>query len=520
MPIFEALSAEARRAVPLSLAASVLLSIPLGYCLGLFGGWLTGKAFVGPFPETPWTERARATLGVRTGVRFVGPYAAIVVGFFTYTFAFFLGDAPRLAAAIASGLACYLGVDRVRLRVERVVHRAAIPARGWWALKAIWFLLAAPQLVVVIVAGLLMPARFDVEALVIALVALAIVVAIGTGSLWRILRAVGFIRPATPELLAAVDEAQKKTGITAVGTWILPTWGVPFCNAFALPVLRRIAFTSDALTTLSHGEIAAIAGHELGHVAEPRTVAWVRTLRGSAFLPLALARPLEASFGATGILGAIFAMLGVALLFQRMSRALEVRADRIAHGAHGAHGHGHEESETYARALEKVYERNLVPAVMPGKRMHPDLYDRMIAAGAQPSYPRPAKPKLRPRLLLAGFSALVIALACTAIGVPLRTLARDRIAEGLARDADAHLAARDDDGALPILIESLALVRDDPRTWARYARAMAGIGECQEARESAARARLLPGATEPEAAALLMQADRAIAVCAAPSGKW
>jgi Zn-dependent protease with chaperone function len=511
VPFFEALSPEALRLVPIPLAASAVLAVPLGFVCGLFAGWVTGRSFVTPWPETPWTERARASLGVRTGLRLASPYATMVVGLVVYTFAFFVGDASRLTTSIAAALACYLGVDFVRLRVERDVHRAAIPSRGWWSLKAIWFLLAAPQLVVVVVAGILMPRRFDGEAIAITAIALVLVVAIGTGGLWRILRAVGFIREATPALSAAIDEAQKKTGVVAEGTWILPTFGVPFCNAFALPVLRRIAFTSDAVETLGHDELVAIAAHELGHVAETRTVAWVRTLRGTAFLPLSLARPLEASFGATGILGAIFAMLAVALLFQRLSRAMEVRADKIAHG----HGHAHaEDGATYARALEKVYARNLVPAVMPGKRMHPDLYDRMIAAGAPPDYPRPAKPKIRARLLLAAIAAVLVALALVGIGMPVRKYARHRIVDGLSHEADARIAVRDDEGAVRVLVESIGLVHDDPRTWARYVRAVSLTGDCAEARDSLVHARALPGATDPDAAALLTEAAGAVAVCA------
>ena len=47
----------------------------------------------------------------------------------------------------------------------------------------------------------------------------------------------------------------------------------------------------------------------------------------------------------------------------------------------------------YARALEKLYEANQAPAVTSKKpRTHPHLYDRLIAAGVTPSYPRPPAP--------------------------------------------------------------------------------------------------------------------------------
>ena len=48
---------------------------------------------------------------------------------------------------------------------------------------------------------------------------------------------------------------------------------------------------------------------------------------------------------------------------------------------------------TYARALERIYETNQMPAVMRSNRtIHPHLYDRMLAAGVTPQYPRPMRP--------------------------------------------------------------------------------------------------------------------------------
>ena len=45
----------------------------------------------------------------------------------------------------------------------------------------------------------------------------------------------------------------------------------------------------------------------------------------------------------------------------------------------------------YAKALLKLYEDQLAPAVGPKKRAtHPDLYDRLLAAGMQPDFPRPS----------------------------------------------------------------------------------------------------------------------------------
>jgi len=76
----------------------------------------------------------------------------------------------------------------------------------------------------------------------------------------------------------------------------------------------------------------------------------------------------------------------VIIYSRRLSRQLETRADSIAQVNEGDAG-------TFARALSRLHEENLLPAVLPTRRhTHPDLYDRLVAAGIEPSYPRPEPP--------------------------------------------------------------------------------------------------------------------------------
>jgi predicted Zn-dependent protease len=71
----------------------------------------------------------------------------------------------------------------------------------------------------------------------------------------------------------------------------------------------------------------------------------------------------------------------------RVMTRMEKRADGIASNHEGDAG-------TYARALEKAYRFNLTPVVLrkENKGVHPDLYDRLVAAGITPSYARPEPP--------------------------------------------------------------------------------------------------------------------------------
>jgi hypothetical protein len=65
---------------------------------------------------------------------------------------------------------------------------------------------------------------------------------------------------------------------------------------------------------------------------------------------------------------------------------VEVRADALARSNEVQDG-------VFARALVRLSELNLSPAVLP-KRLwtHPQVYDRLVAAGITPDFPPPAPP--------------------------------------------------------------------------------------------------------------------------------
>jgi len=83
-----------------------------------------------------------------------------------------------------------------------------------------------------------------------------------------------------------------------------------------------------------------------------------------------------------------------------ISHKMELRADQMAQSTATDTG-------AYASALARLYEDSLAPAVNAVARAtHPHLYDRMLAAGVTPNFPRPAAPK---RMALHGhfFAGLV-----------------------------------------------------------------------------------------------------------------
>ena len=75
------------------------------------------------------------------------------------------------------------------------------------------------------------------------------------------------------------------------------------------------------------------------------------------------------------------------------------------------------------RSMIKLHEANAAPAVMSGKQTHPHLYDRLLAAGIQPDFPRPDPPGTRAAfaevLAVAILDCIVLFAALIAVGVAL-----------------------------------------------------------------------------------------------------
>lgn len=103
--------------------------------------------------------------------------------------------------------------------------------------------------------------------------------------------------------------------------------------------------------------------------------------------PLIFINPALTGFGIVGLVPLLTVMVLLQVFYRRLSMRMEKRTDQIAI-------ENQREEGIYARALEKLHENNRGPAVNPSNlRTHPHLYDRMLAAGITPDYPRPQAPK-------------------------------------------------------------------------------------------------------------------------------
>jgi Zn-dependent protease with chaperone function len=161
-------------------------------------------------------------------------------------------------------------------------------------------------------------------------------------------------------------------------------------NAVAYPFARTLAFTSALLDLLTDDELLGVAAHEIAHLEESRMQKLTR-LSGIFMLFPLFSYPVWFNTYGTS---AIFISLALALICGRVLRTFSQKMERRADAAAQSQGTAGD-SEAFARALEKLYAFNLVPAVLRGKRQtHPHLYDRLLAAGVQPGYPRPQPPSM------------------------------------------------------------------------------------------------------------------------------
>jgi Zn-dependent protease with chaperone function len=206
----------------------------------------------------------------------------------------------------------------------------------------------------------------------------------------------GLVRPAGQRSIGIVGKAAARAGVTAPRVFETVSQRP---NAFALPMYGYMALSVGALAELSDDELVEISAHEIGHLKE----SWVAiVIRFVGLLPLALlVLPMETSY----LLVALIAFLLYLRALHRFSARLEHRADRFA-------GESGESSAAYARAIEHLYRAALMPAVLGGTNSHPDLYDRMLAAGVEPDFPRPDPP---PRS--SGWWALTAPVALVALGL-------------------------------------------------------------------------------------------------------
>jgi Zn-dependent protease with chaperone function len=147
----------------------------------------------------------------------------------------------------------------------------------------------------------------------------------------------------------------------------------PACNSPS-----NLHLLSERLLEIcSAEETAAICYHEVEHLTEGKATMAGRVLGSLYIFPLLFFTPVFHAWGPGVLLLPVLVWL-LARFSRRHSLRLENRADSAALASQAEEG-------AYARALEKLYRENQLPAVnINDRQTHPHLYDRLLAAGVTP----------------------------------------------------------------------------------------------------------------------------------------
>jgi len=231
------------------------------------------------------------------------------------------------------------------------------------------------------------------------LVSLGLLAAISLNLQLRLGRWIGAVTLPDEQVQRVVQAAARRVGQTPRHTWVLET---AVANAFALPITQEILITRRLLEILDESELEGIVHHELGHLQE-RSAGWLRlvpffgavllgpiaykTIKVAALIfspsDIALSHVLQL----LGMIVILLIFFGALRFVRRFQQKAEHDADHVAEHAG--------DPTLYARALEKLYRANLLPAAVKGG-VHPSLFDRMQSAGVTPEWPKPAVPSLWP----------------------------------------------------------------------------------------------------------------------------
>jgi Zn-dependent protease with chaperone function len=232
------------------------------------------------------------------------------------------------------------------------------------------------------------------------------------GWIWFV-RAVGLVQPSPDKLHSIVDQTSARMNIPYKEALMERSH---VSQAYAIPDKGMIIFTKRMLEIFPDDEVAAICAHEMAHLTESRAVRLLRMVRTLSYMPWIFFVPLTHCFGIFPFYGLIAMTIIIPRVFGKLSRKLESRADQIAKATEGDPG-------TYARALLRLYEDRLTPAVISkGRpRTHPDLYDRLIAAGITPDFPKPipAVSMAWYSHVLAGLVGILFAILAMRIATPI-----------------------------------------------------------------------------------------------------
>ncbi len=342
-----------------------------------------------------WTERARLLYPARVSDGYHGFNFALLSAFALLV----IGGVPA-QHWIFGGFFGWIGGRLGGYVLARAMY-PQVTARRWLRQFSISLSLGSANMVVFVGAILVMPVDFGWKTWIIAggVLGFSLIMALGLGR--NMLTVLKLIRPAPPAVLETATQAANQAGAPLRAVWLTND---PAAFAAALIRSKEMIFSKTAIENLTPDEFASVCAHEAAHLKESNWILAARIIGSLSFLPFIFVRPLLHQYGPAGLFPVYIIYFAAIYLRPRLSRKMERRADQHAVKQTA-------DPATYAHALERLYQINQTPAVFPKRRArtHPDLYDRMVAAGQTPAYPKPNPPESFSWTTVVQWSALLIA---------------------------------------------------------------------------------------------------------------
>lgn len=240
------------------------------------------------------------------------------------------------------------------------------------------------------------PAHFGWQALGVHGTGLVLMMLVALGVGFDIAQALGGLQEPDDRLRRLIDRVASRSGHRPK---VVLVSRAKIAQALALPWRNALIFTSRLLDALDEQQVEAIAAHEFGHLRESRQSRLGRLGALPLLLVIGAWRLVVEGVGWTGFV--VLLALGIFTTVRTLaaSRALEFAADEHALEHGNDSDSEQQEDRVHALALERIHEVNLSPVNLESKlATHPDLYDRMLACGLEPAYPRPNPPRVGTRV--------------------------------------------------------------------------------------------------------------------------
>jgi hypothetical protein len=466
-----------------------LLYVPYAALITLVVCFWAAAALASPARKLPntlhWTERARLVFPARQAMLRLALFCPILAGAMAAIYAGPLSRWSAMRLGLVAGAAAALAAAIPTHFLLREASSSRISARNWLRSVACFWLLVWPNWGVVFVAGAFLPVDSRMAPLAAIAVAAPVFLWLRLGGAVWLARRLGLAWPARAEVVAAMDRAAAAAGVRKPLVLEI-IWASPNILVWQAP--PSVLVTEAAASTLTGEQLQAVTTGPLRVLGERDLIRGTRI--ALAFAPLLF---VNAKYILIQVfpLGPLLSVSVFACLWWAGSLALK-RWGASREPEPGA-------AAQVALAAERAYEIGLWPVVTsndPNKRS-PDLFDRLVAAGITPSYPRPEPPVAR------GFTPIEqIATLAVALLVPALLLGPQHLTEP---ELLAHAAIRAD----PWDFENLARISVEASRWdraelylradsevdrkspfplAQLARVRAAQGHCREAEQALAEA--------------------------------